>query len=520
MKRGKNRNGVLLIGEDSGVKVNSHSEIGEACSDNESSNLSPSIVRTKLKSFSTNIREKNQLATQVIDKQYENGKKKIKEVTRKLVTGDKNKRVRDYIKEPSMVKWMDKWAFTFGVLNLIVSEFILTSRPQYFWSWYLLMVPTMISMRVPKYKKQGFFYFLFDFCYFTQLLCIIQIAYAYFIDASPCRLLRLNFLLTNGPVAWAVISWRNSLVFHDLDRITTLYIHIFPALLLFTFKWFNQIGGYNIQGGTFSKGMLLVTDVTTENSLINDNGLYYDNINPNKGYHDLTLMAFERLLKSFRSYEMNFNETQELLASLSEYIYFAYLDASKVIVDHHSQCHHIIEAMTYHDVINASTVYLFWQILYLFKTEFLDKKLLDENEKLYTSLRWLSTDSKNALHQMTLTTCRALRIMRKDEIFDFRTFKTKFIFVLTQFLYTFAGIICAMPLYSNFYLHCLYGIIIFSWSTYNGATYYIDVFARRYIASVDKVTTEDDAPRDEHYEPPPLTPQNKNAFEINQKKSE
>ena len=62
-----------------------------------------------------------------------------------------------------MVKWMDKWAFTFGVLNLIASEFILTSRPQYFWSWYLLMVPTMISMRIPKYKKQGFFYFLFDF---------------------------------------------------------------------------------------------------------------------------------------------------------------------------------------------------------------------------------------------------------------------------------------------------------------------------------------------------------------------
>ena len=196
------------------------------------------------------------------------------------------------------------------------------------------------------------------------------------------------------------------------------------------------------------------------------------------------------------------------------------MNASKIIVNHHSHCHHIIEPITYLDVVNASMGYLFWQILYLFKTEFLDKKLLDENEKLYTSLRWLSTDSKNALHQLTLSTCRTLRIMGKDEVFDFRTFKTKFIFVFTQFLYTLAGIICAMPLYSNFYLHCLYGIVIFSWSTYNGATYYIDVFARRYIASIDKVATENDAPRDEHHEPPSLNPsQSKTNTENSEKKS-
>merc|ERR1712146_371729 len=124
----------------------------------------------------------------------------------------------------------------------------------------------------------------------------------------------------------------------------------------------------------------------------------------------------------------------------------------------------------------------------------------------------------NALHQMTLSVCRTLQIMRKDEVFDFRTLKTKFIFVFTQFLYTLAGIICAMPLYSNFYLHCLYGIVIFSWSTYNGATYYIDIFSRRYIASVDKVATEEDVPRDEHYDPPKITSSGNKNVEVDQKK--
>jgi hypothetical protein len=39
------------------------------------------------------------------------------------------------------------------------------------------------------------------------------------------------FLLTsNGPLAIAVIAWKNSLVFHDIDKITSLYIHIAPPL--------------------------------------------------------------------------------------------------------------------------------------------------------------------------------------------------------------------------------------------------------------------------------------------------
>jgi hypothetical protein len=40
-------------------------------------------------------------------------------------------------------------------------------------------------------------------------------------------------------IQWAIYAWRNSLVFHDLDKMTSVIIHLFPALVLFSQRWLN-----------------------------------------------------------------------------------------------------------------------------------------------------------------------------------------------------------------------------------------------------------------------------------------
>lgn len=70
--------------------------------------------------------------------------------------------------------------------------------------------------------------------YYVQIMCILQL-YAF---PSSCALLKSNFLLANGPLAFAVPVWRNSLVFHDLEKITSLYIHVYPGLLLYALRWY------------------------------------------------------------------------------------------------------------------------------------------------------------------------------------------------------------------------------------------------------------------------------------------
>ncbi|KAL1326039.1 uncharacterized membrane protein C776.05 isoform X2 [Arachis ipaensis] len=42
-----------------------------------------------------------------------------------------------------------------------------------------------------------------------------------------------------GPLAWALIVWRCSLVFSSVDKIVSVLIHLLPGLVFFTIRWWN-----------------------------------------------------------------------------------------------------------------------------------------------------------------------------------------------------------------------------------------------------------------------------------------
>ncbi len=83
---------------------------------------------------------------------------------RKAVTGDETKRVRDHIREPPVARRIDKMAFTFGVLNLAISEFMLVKFPTHFWAWYMAVIPILVFFRIPHYRSLKWEFFLLDFC--------------------------------------------------------------------------------------------------------------------------------------------------------------------------------------------------------------------------------------------------------------------------------------------------------------------------------------------------------------------
>ena len=39
-----------------------------------------------------------------------------------------------------------------------------------------------------------------------------------------------NYILCMGPLMFALIVWRNSLVFHSLDKLTSFFLHSFPPI--------------------------------------------------------------------------------------------------------------------------------------------------------------------------------------------------------------------------------------------------------------------------------------------------
>ena len=114
-----------------------------------------------------------------------------------------------------------------GVLGCFLVEAWALLYPSTFSFCYVLCILPLLAMRVYLYASAGW-YFLIDFCYFANVLRLPGCSLPGSIDAF-----RANFLLVSGPLAMAVPIWRNSLVFHSLDRVTSSYIHVLPPIFAF-----------------------------------------------------------------------------------------------------------------------------------------------------------------------------------------------------------------------------------------------------------------------------------------------
>jgi Protein of unknown function (DUF2838) len=56
----------------------------------------------------------------------------------------------------------------------------------------------------------------------------------------PHYVASLIVLACLGSLATAIITWRNSLVFHDGDKMTSLFIHMYPPLVLTVIRHFYK----------------------------------------------------------------------------------------------------------------------------------------------------------------------------------------------------------------------------------------------------------------------------------------
>jgi len=65
--------------------------------------------------------------------------------------------------------------------------------------------------------------------------------------------------------------------------------------------------------------------------------------------------------------------------------------------------------------------------------------------------------------------------MGRQETFDHKSFKTKVIFIITQFLYTLVTILPGLFIWHHYGYHVAYGLTLLTIAIFNGANYYIEV---------------------------------------------
>eukprot|EP00090_Calanus_glacialis_P037206 TRINITY_DN6383_c0_g1_i4.p1 TRINITY_DN6383_c0_g1~~TRINITY_DN6383_c0_g1_i4.p1 ORF type:complete len:583 (+),score=210.75 TRINITY_DN6383_c0_g1_i4:168-1751(+) len=324
----------------------------------------------------------------------EAGKDKIQEVRkeaqgraqrkwRKAVTGDPEKRIRDHMKEVPQVKMIDKLSFTFGVLCICGSEWLALRHADWFPLYYYAIMTMLLVWRLIAYSKDKYQLFMLDFCYFVNLSVILQTAFF----PTNINWFKANYILCMGPLMFAIIVWKNSLVFHSLDKLTSFFLHAFPPLTVHLFRW----------------GLI-----------------------PNPAIrHDDHLAPVEVLLLPLG-------------------------------------------------------LYLCWQLGYWTFTEGLLRSQLANDQDLITSIRYLASDKKNGFRNLCLSLLCWLGLNHPGEELVADSVKTKITFAVTQLVYTLITIIPTPFLFSSYRLSCVYMVLLYGFGTWNGASYYIEVFAERY----------------------------------------
>ncbi|KAB8296881.1 hypothetical protein EYC80_002290 [Monilinia laxa] len=164
----------------------------------------------------------------------------VEEWRKRVPTADEQldrykKRMRDSVDKLG-TRWNDtksvtireKVSFICGVLNVLISGYLIGGYPELFHWWYTAQLLYFMPIRFYAYHKRGYHYFLADLCYFTNFLCFLSI----WIFPQSKRLFISTYCLSMGNNAVAIAMWRNSMVFHSFDKVTSLFIHIMPCVTL------------------------------------------------------------------------------------------------------------------------------------------------------------------------------------------------------------------------------------------------------------------------------------------------
>ncbi|KAJ7067952.1 hypothetical protein C8F01DRAFT_583113 [Mycena amicta] len=176
-------------------------------------------LKKDLKLKAEEFKMKDFTGTENFEREFKGFKIKVQARMTKLSTSWQSAKV---------VRTREKMSFFFGVMSLVFSALLFGLAPQWVHIAYTVLGSYLLPYRAYTYKKKAWHYFLFDLCYYVNILNFI---YLWALPSNPA-LFTACYCLSHGSLASAVITWRNSLVFHDQDKVTSLFIHIYPA---FTF---------------------------------------------------------------------------------------------------------------------------------------------------------------------------------------------------------------------------------------------------------------------------------------------
>ncbi|XP_042414683.1 glycerophosphocholine acyltransferase 1-like [Zingiber officinale] len=132
-------------------------------------------------------------------------------------------------------RFIFKATYLLCVLGYGAFCFILGAWPQDVPLIYCLLYIMVVPLRWVYYLSKKWHYYLLDFCYYANTFFLITILFY----PKNEKLFMVCFSFAEGPLAWALVVRRCSLVFISIDKIVGVLIHLVPGIVFFTIRWWN-----------------------------------------------------------------------------------------------------------------------------------------------------------------------------------------------------------------------------------------------------------------------------------------
>ena len=119
-----------------------------------------------------------------------------------------------------------------------MSLFMLGRYPHdYLIVWNLCLTIPLLTIKFLYYKYHKWHYFFTDFCYYgNTFIYIFLFFYPQSLFMHVC-----SFAYASGVMAMGIIGFRNSLVLHDIDKMSSLLIHMVPLKMMWSVRWNNSL---------------------------------------------------------------------------------------------------------------------------------------------------------------------------------------------------------------------------------------------------------------------------------------
>ncbi|XP_019858408.1 PREDICTED: uncharacterized membrane protein C776.05-like isoform X1 [Amphimedon queenslandica] len=129
----------------------------------------------------------------------------------------------------------DTIIYTVFAFQALVTGFLAGMITEHYYIVHSIKVLVLLPLRWYVFKQIGKHYFMLELCTWIHILIMFYIWSPW----KPPGMFPSLFFFAHGPLIWSVYYWRNAFVPHSSEKMCTLFIHIAPAMVTWSIRWYS-----------------------------------------------------------------------------------------------------------------------------------------------------------------------------------------------------------------------------------------------------------------------------------------